>query len=140
MIREQIGKYNKARDIEFGRSKTDVFLQPPCKALQPIRDSDKGESKEKSKASSKLSQQRGERIEQHLSFREKCGVCDSMKSPPPHAVCIVTPPRGQKRLLLSLERLKSSLERCSEFFTPCTRTASGIQSTLFGQSHTAYIC
>ena len=55
VVREQIGKYNKARDIELGRSKTDIFLQSPCKALQPIRDGDKGESEEKSKAASKLS-------------------------------------------------------------------------------------
>ena len=66
VIREQIGKYNKARIIELGRSKTDIFLQPPCKALQPIRDCDKGESEEKSKAASKLSQQGGERVEKDL--------------------------------------------------------------------------
>ena len=63
-MNRSIGKYNKARDIELGRSKT--FLQPPCKALQAIRDGDKRESEEKSKAASKLSQQGGERVEQDL--------------------------------------------------------------------------
>ena len=44
----------------------DAFFQPPCNALQPIRNCDKGKPKEESKAASELSQQGGERVEQDL--------------------------------------------------------------------------
>ena len=46
----------------------DVFLEPFCEALNSIRQGDEGESKEKSQATSKLSQQGGERIEEHLKM------------------------------------------------------------------------
>ena len=46
--------------------KIDVFLESRCNTLDSIWDGNKGEPKEKAKATSKLSQQGGERVEEHL--------------------------------------------------------------------------
>ena len=60
----------------------DIFPQPPCKYFHSIRDCDEGESQEKTKTASKLSQERGERVKEHLKIQRHCkdGVCFVIKS------------------------------------------------------------
>ena len=50
--------------------KIDVFLESRCNTLDSIWDGDEGEAEEKTKATSKLSQQGGEGVEQHLKKDE----------------------------------------------------------------------
>ena len=66
--------------------KLEVPLEPNSKTLEPIWDCDEGESKEKSTAAAKLSQQGGKRIKKHLKWNKSVNMLkypDCLQKAPP---------------------------------------------------------